>query len=111
MLEWPEQPLGTGYSAARVAKLYDHSLLFDSGVDGQLTARLVQKGAFAVLGEVEEDLHQTLPVGPDHRQALIYGPSQLDVFFPQRRLHHDSQFPEQRLQIDTGRLVGGLTQI
>jgi len=108
MLERTEQSLGLGYSAASITEPYSYALLLDSGRDAKLAARLVQQCTFAVLSQIEEDLHQTLPVGPYRRNTWLHEPSQLDVFFAQRGFDHDSQLFEQRLQINTGGLIGGL---
>jgi len=80
LLKRPEEPLWIRNAAPGIAKADQHTLFVGRGRDREQTRRLAQHCSLAVLGQVEEDLHQTLTVGPHGREAGLDDPLQVDAF-------------------------------
>jgi len=70
-LEGVEEPLRVGNAASGIAKANRYSQSFALGAHRQFFPRLFFHGALAVLGQVEEDLHQALPVSP-HLGQIVF---------------------------------------
>jgi hypothetical protein len=92
LLERPEQPLGISNSAARIPERDCDPFFLRSGAYRHHPPCLIRHGSFAVLDEVQKNLHQTLPIGPNSRKPRLHAPVHLDPAFPQRRFHDDPQF-------------------
>ena len=71
LLKGMEEPLRVGNPATGIAKANGDAQSVAPGSHDQFLLRLFLHGALAVLGQVEEDLHQALPVGP-HRRQIVF---------------------------------------
>ncbi len=76
-LEWAEQTFGMRDAAAGVLDANYHTLAFGAGGNFERANGLIEHGALAILGEIEEDLHQALAVGPDGGQSGLDVPCEL----------------------------------
>jgi hypothetical protein len=110
-LKRAEETFGMLDTTAGVPDANHDALSFGTGDDAELPGRAVQHGALAILGEVEKDLHQALPVGPNSRKARLDVPQHLNALFAQGRFHHDAQIFEQGRQVDASGRIGGLAQL
>ena len=99
------------HSASAIAEANHHSRRFPASLHRQFLSFLFLHGAFTILGQVQEYLHQALPVGPHRRQIFLNLPPAGDPCVPQRRLDHDAQLIQQRLNFHTGGVVGALPQV
>jgi len=72
-----------------------HTRSFAPGDYCQFFALLLLQRAFAVLGQVEEHLHQTLAIGPHHGKIVFHLPLRGHAALAQRRLDHDAQLGQQ----------------
>ena len=110
-LEWMKESLRVSYPASGIVEANRHPHSFPPGAHGQLLSLLVLHGALAILGQVEEYLHQALPVGPYGRQIFLQLPLAGDPAIPQRRLDHDAQLVQQRRNLHPGGVAGALPQV
>jgi hypothetical protein len=67
LLKWMEEALRVGDAAAGIAETNGDTQALAPGTHGQFLSLLFLHGSFAVLSQVEEDLHQTLTVRPHGR--------------------------------------------
>ena len=111
LLKWPKELAGIPHSASIVAKRYQNSPLFH--LNGYTNMRLWNLGnsAFAVLGEVQKDLHQAMRIGPDWRQIVGNLPTRFDAVFAEGRTCHNSQLFEKRSEVESGCLIGRLAKL
>jgi hypothetical protein len=100
-----------GHSASGIAEVNDHPRRLPASVHRQFLPLLFLHGAFTILGQIQEYLHQALPVGPHRRQIFLNLPPAGDPGIPQRGLDHDAQFVQQRLNLHSGREAGALPQV
>ena len=94
LLERAEQPVGILDAASRVAKPHYYTLLFGASSHRKLTPCLPQHSSLAILGEIQKDLHQTLPVRPNGRQTRLDMPLHVDTLIAERRFDNDAQLFE-----------------
>ena len=77
------------HSAPAVAEPNHHPIRLPPGIHRQFLPPLFLHGAFAVLGQVQEYLHEALPVGPHRGQIFLNLPPAGDARVPEGRLDHD----------------------
>ena len=82
-LEWMKETFRVSHSAPGIAEPNHHPIRLSPGVHRQFLSLLLLHGAFAILGQVQEYLHQALPVGPHRVLIFLNLPSAGDSCVPQ----------------------------
>jgi hypothetical protein len=77
-LEGAKEALRVGNPGSCIAEANHYSQCFAPGAHGQFLPLLEFHGALAILGQVEENLHQALPVSPHRGQIIFNLPSHRD---------------------------------
>ena len=90
--------LGVQNTAAGILNTNDDAMTLGTGHNLEPARRLIQHGSLAVLGKVEKNLHQALPVCPNGREARLDIPRDVDALFTQSGLDNDSQFFQQEIR-------------
>lgn len=77
----------------------------------KLAAVLLQHCALAVVCQIQKNLEEALPIGPDQRDRRIDIERETDVLFLQRGLHDNAKLLEERREIHTRGLIRHLAQV
>ena len=81
--------------APGIAESNDDTLFFTTRNNIEVAPRPVQHGAFTVLGQIEKDLEQTLPVRPYRGKRGVDVHRKGNILFGQRRFDDNAQFLKQ----------------